>query len=125
MDTPEQIAAQLATELATPDTVVSDLPVISQKELRKFVALDKKVSKLTKERDEIEASLKNLRTAGARVEKGTLTAELKYSERRTPSWKQEAIGLADTLYGKGEGEPWAKTVIEKTEPTPSVKLVVE
>lgn len=108
----------------TQAETTSEITLVRQEELVKYISLDNQIDKLTKERNLLEEDLKRLLMAGVKVEDGVHVAEIKYGERRTPKWKECAIELADKLKGAGQGEKWAAKVIENTEPTPSIKLTV-
>jgi hypothetical protein len=111
-------------DLNVPTNVPVEITTITQAELIDFIALSNQIEKLTAEYDTQTLNLKNLLAAGAPVEEGVHVAILKLSERRSVSWKIEAIALADKLKGKGEGEKWANKVIARTVPSPIVSLDV-
>jgi hypothetical protein len=100
-------------------------PLIRQRELLRFITLRNRIEKMQAKFTEMEDRLKDLLGKKVKVEEGAFMASLNFSERRNVSWKTEAIGLADELRGKGEGEKWAEAVIAETEPKPMIKLVVK
>jgi hypothetical protein len=107
---------------ATSSTVIA---LVRQEELVRYIGLKNQITRLTADKDELETSLKDLLGSGAKVEDGTHIAELKFSERRTPSWKEEFIALGDKLKGVGQGETLAEKVLENTDPKTIVSLVVK
>lgn len=117
--------ATKATSVPTRKTVHEPVTLIRQHELRKFIQVRNTIEKLQKDLEIRTENLKDLLRAGVKVEEGTHIANINLTERRNPSWKGEAIDLAEQVYGLGEGEKWAAKVIERTEPVASVRLVVK
>ena len=112
----------------------AEITYVRQEELQKIKALreqkaelDKKAKKVGKELGPLEEDVIRLMQAGVKIEEvdDGLEAEIKISERRTPAWKDLAIAFIDKLKGAGAGQKWADKAIEKTEPKPSIKLVIE
>jgi hypothetical protein len=60
--------------------------------------------------------------AGAIIEPGDHTAELKENNRRSVAWKEVAIRLADRL--RLDGEMYCARVLAATKPTKTVSLEV-
>ena len=76
-------------------------------------------------RDDIaveEESLKTRLEAGAVIEPGDHTAELKENFRRNVAWKAVVIRLAARL--KMDGEAYCGRIISATKPTRTISLVV-
>lgn len=101
------------------------LTLITQAELTAYKELVNAENEAIEARKLKATELINLINAGCQVEKGLFSAEASTSFRRNPSWKDEAICLADQLQGAGKGEIWAQAVIDRTEPSPSTRLVVK
>ena len=114
METEKQVTTQTTTEIT----------VVKQEELIKFISLENQIKALEAEKDTLAEDLKRLLMAGVQVEPGVHRAEAKLSERRTPKWKEEAIALADKLKGAGKGQEWADKIVASTEPTTSVTLKI-
>jgi hypothetical protein len=108
---------------ATTETVV--VTSITQKELRNFIQLKNDVKKMAKELEDQTENLKNLLGAGVPVEEGRHIAELKPTSRRSPKWQEEAVALAEKVFGLGQGEVWKKEVLELTPAVEGFSLKVE
>ena len=107
------------------ETAHQPVTLIRQSELRKFISLRNRIEKQQKLLEDTSENLKSLLIAGAKVEEGVHVANVNMTERRNPSWRTEAVELAEQVYGLGEGEKWAAKIIEKAVPVPSVRLVVK
>jgi hypothetical protein len=117
--------ATKAVSVPVKQATKQPITFISQQELRTFIKLRNLIEKKQKLLESMTDTFKNLLGAGATVEEGVHIANINMTERRNPSWKNEAVELAEQVYGLGEGEKWAAKIIEKTEPVPSVRLVVK
>jgi hypothetical protein len=108
------------TSTATMEAVMEavDVASITQKDLRNFIQLRNDVKKMTKELEDQTENFKKLLKAGFTVENGRHIAELKETSRRSPKWQEEAVALAEKVFGLGQGEIWKKEV---TDLTPAVK----
>lgn len=107
-----------------PSKANQPITQITQAELIEFISIDNQLAKLEKEYKAKSDNLKNLLAANVPVEPGVHIAEATITQRRNPKWKEEAIALADRVFGAGEGEPWAVKITEATEATNAVKLTV-
>lgn len=97
--------------------------VISQTELALLLSLRGRLKQIQEQVAAEEESLKTRLEAGAIVEPGDHTAELKENNRRSVAWKDVAIRLADRL--KLDGEMYCARVLAATKPTKSISLIVE
>lgn len=95
---------------------------ISQTELAEFVGAQKTLEKLEAHVGQLEASLLARFRAGAAVEDGERTAEVKENFRRSVAWKDVVVRLAERL--KMDGEAYCARVLAATKPTKTVSLVV-
>jgi len=93
---------------------------ISQTELALLLSLRGRLSQLETQVADAEESLKARLQAGATVEAGDHSAELKDHSRRNVSWKDVARRLADRL--KLDGEMYCARVLAATRPTKTVSL---
>lgn len=106
-------------------TTTKPLTRVRQVELARYKKLEKEAKKTKKAFEEVKEEIIRCMQGGMVVEKGELEAELKLTESRRPSWKDEGIKIVDKLNGPGKGAKWSERVLEKTEPTAGVKLIVE
>ena len=106
-------------------TTTKPLTRVRQTELSRYKKLEKEAKKAKKAFEEIKEEIIRCMQGGMSIEKGELDAELKLTESRRPSWKDEGINVVDKLSGPGKGAKWAEKVLSKTEPTAGVKLIVE
>jgi hypothetical protein len=95
---------------------------ISQTELGLLLSLRGRLKQLQEQIATEEESLKTRLQAGAILEPGDHTAELKENNRRNVSWKDVAIRLANRL--KWDGEMYCARVLAATKPTKTVSLDV-
>jgi hypothetical protein len=95
---------------------------ISQTELGLLLSLRGRLKQLQEQIATEEDSLKTRLAAGAVIEPGDHTAELKENPRRNVSWKDVAIRLANRL--KWDGEMYCARVLAATKPTKTVSLEV-
>lgn len=109
----------------TTATQVETITLIRQAELERYLALKNQIKKDEAELETLSEQLKNLLTSGVAVEDGAHTAEVKLSEVRRPSWKEEFSKYVDRVKGPGEGAKQIDRVIERTEPTKTFKLDVK
>lgn len=117
----------MATQtLAVPAVVLQfpEVPAdqISQSELAEFVGAQKTLEKLQRHVDSLEAALLSRLRAGATVEAGECSAEIKRATRRSPSWKEIVKRLAGRL--GMDGDAYCSNVIAHTKPTESFSLEV-
>jgi hypothetical protein len=96
--------------------------IISQTELGLLLSLRGRLKQLQEQIATEEESLKTRLAAGAVIEPGDHTAELKENNRRNVSWKDVAIRLANRL--KWDGEMYCARVLAATKPTKTVSLEV-
>lgn len=101
------------------------ITLITQKELKEYKLLEKEIEKLKEDYDLRATNLKDLLAANVKVEEGFFSAEISTTFRRNPKWKEEAIALADQIQGAGKGEIWAAGIINATEQSTSVRLIVK
>jgi hypothetical protein len=95
---------------------------IGQLEIELLLALRGRLKQLQEEIATEEESLKTRLEAGAIIEPGDHTAQLKENNRRNVSWKDVAIRLANRL--KWDGEMYCARVLAATKPTKTVSLEV-
>jgi hypothetical protein len=103
----------------------SFLKPISQLDLETVILLRNTLRRKQQDLDSMEAALKARLEAGASVEEGVHTAEMRTSTRRTVAWKAVAADLADTVFGDGKGDSYCEDVLNSTVPTKTVSLHVE
>ena len=96
---------------------------ISQIELQLLLSLRGRLKQLQEEIAAEEESLKTRLEAGAVIEPGDHTAELKQNFRRNVAWKAVVIRLALRL--KINGEAYCERVLAATKPTKTVSLIVQ
>lgn len=96
--------------------------VISQEELGLLLSLRGRLKQLEGQIATAEQSLKSRLEAGARVQPGDHTAELKEHSRRSVPWKAVVCRLALRL--KMDGEAYCERVLAATKPTKSVSLEI-
>ena len=96
--------------------------VISQTELGLLLSLRSRLKQLQEEVAAADESLKTRLEAGAQIESGDHTAELKTNFRRSVAWKDVVVRLADRL--KLDGEMYCARVLAATKPTRTVSLDV-
>lgn len=77
----------IATSAAVLQFPQVSIDQISQAEPAEFISAQKTLEKLQKHVDTLESSLLARLRAGAAVEAGEYTAEVKRSTRRSPAWK--------------------------------------
>lgn len=115
-----------ALTLATPSAVLQFPTVqteqISQAELAEFVGAQKTLDALRRHANTLESNLLARLRAGASVEAGERSAEVKRSTRRSPSWKEIVKRLAGRL--GMDGDAYCSNVIAHTKPTESFSLEV-
>jgi hypothetical protein len=98
---------------------------ISQTELTELTLLLSLRGRLKQLQDDVatgEKSIKARLEAGAEVELGDHTAELRESFRRAVSWKAVVVRLA--IHLKLDGEAYCNRVLASTKPTRTVSLDV-
>src|ERR1700676_397038 len=95
---------------------------IHQTEHQLLLSLRGRLKQLQEEIATEEESLKTRLEAGAVIEPGDHTAQLKENNRRNVSWKDVAIRLANRL--KWDGEMYCARVLAATKPTKTVSLDV-
>ena len=95
---------------------------ISQVEVKLLLSLRGRLSQLKTQIENAEESLKQRLEAGASVELGDHTAELKENPRRNVAWKDVAKRLAERL--KLDGERYCERVLAATRPTKTVSLEI-
>lgn len=112
-----KIAASRLRKRSTPA-----VEKISQTELALLLSLRGRLKQLQEQIATEKESLKTWLAAGATVEAGDHTAEVKEHSRRNVAWKDAAIRLANRL--KLDGEMYAARVLAATKPTKTVSLEV-
>lgn len=120
------MATQTVTAPSVPLQFPQSIPakeVISQEELGLLLSLRGRLKQLEGQIATAEQSLKTRLEAGARVQPGDHSAELKEHSRRNVAWKDVAIRLANRL--RLDGEMYAARVLAATKPTKTTSLVVE
>jgi hypothetical protein len=95
---------------------------ISQTELGLLLSLRGRLKQLQDQIATEEQSLKARLAAGAIIEPGDHTAELKENNRRNVAWKAVVCRLALRL--KMDGEAYCDRVLAATKPTKTVSLEV-
>lgn len=89
---------------------------IQQAELVRILELRRKANTIEDELEELESGAINLLNAGASVEPGTLSAEVKVTERRNVQWK--------TIVERELGAGYASNVLLHTKPSLSEHLII-
>jgi hypothetical protein len=102
--------------------ISSEVEPISQTELALLLSLRGRLKQLQDEIATEEASVKTRLEAGALIEPGDHTAELKENNRRNVAWKAVVVRLAERL--KMNGEAYCDRVLAATKPTKTVSLEV-
>ena len=97
---------------------------ITQAQLERIIALRNQAATLAKDLESEEAEVRTALEAGTPVEPGTHVASLKEISRRTISWRDVAVRLAERLYGDGRGHAYAENVLQNTKPSRTILLVV-
>ena len=97
---------------------------ITQAQLERIIALRNQAAALKADLESEEAEVKAELEAGVPIESGTHVASLKEGFRRTISWRDVAVRLAERLYGDGRGHAYAENVLQNTKPSNVVSLVV-
>ena len=95
---------------------------ISQTELGLLLSLRGRLKQLQEQIATEEESLKARLAAGAVIEPGDHTAELKENSRRSVPWKEVCVRLADRF--KLDGDLYVIRVLAATRPTKTVSLEV-
>lgn len=95
---------------------------ITQLEIELLLSLRGRLAQLQGQVSTEEAALQARLEAGASVEPGAHSAELKETWRRNVSWKSVCIRLAKRL--KLNGAVYCARVLASTRPTRSVSLVI-
>lgn len=90
---------------------------IKQITLAKILKAKTKLSALEAEIKAAESAIFESLKAGASVQSGLLTAEVKVIERRNVAWKPAFIEQIDKRDGKGEGEKLADRISAATKPS--------
>jgi hypothetical protein len=116
-------SAKQSIPFAVPAQHVPAVESISQLELEFFLSLRNRLRQVEKQVEAAEADLKARLEAGANVDPGVHVAELKENFRRSVSWKDVVVRLAERL--KLNGEAYCAKVLAATKPTRSISVVVE
>jgi hypothetical protein len=98
---------------------------ITQFEIAALLSLRNRARHIEQQIANAEESIRARLGAGAAVEAGEHTAEVKESFRRNVSWKDVVIRLADRLYGEDRGEAYCANVLQNTEPQRTVSLILQ
>jgi len=77
-----------------------------------------------KQAAEAEQSIKARLEAGAIVQPGDHLAFLNEHSRRNVAWRAVTENLADEVFGQGQGKNYATEILNETQPTVTVSLVV-
>ena len=96
---------------------------ITQLELAAFLSLRSRLHQLEAQVEAAEQSIKARLESGAGLEPGDHHAGLKENFRKSVSWKDVVIRLADRL--ELGGEAYCEKVLASTKPTRSVSLIIE
>lgn len=115
----------MATLKVTPFPVFSQLHTpeqISQTELALYLSLQSRLQQIQKQVEEQEREFTSRLEAGAGVEDGTHSAEVKEHFRRNVAWKSVVVRLADRL--QLDGEAYCNRVLGATKPSRTVSLIV-
>ena len=96
---------------------------ITQTELVLFLSLKGRLRQIEEQFESARQSLTARLEAGAIVQPGDHRAELKENFRRSVSWKDVVVRLAERL--KMDGEAYCAKVLSSTKPARTVSLVIE
>lgn len=116
-----QTVSQHSSVVQFPQPVPTVEP-ISQTELVLLLSLHGRLKQLQEQVDTEEESMKSRLEAGAGIEPGDHSAELRESLRRNVSWKDVVSRLAKRL--GYDPDAYASSVLTHTKPTRTVSLVV-
>jgi hypothetical protein len=116
-------SATKSIPFVVPTQPVPAVESISQLELEFFLSLRNRLRQVEEQVEAAEADLKARLEAGANVVPGVHVAELKENFRRSVSWKDVVVRLAERL--KLNGEAYCAKVLAATKPTRTVSLVVD
>jgi hypothetical protein len=121
----QQIVSPVVQQQKSAVVTFPQLPPqqISQVEITLLLSLRGRLAQLEDQVAAAEAELKARLEAGAVVQPGDHTVELKENFRRNVSWKDVVIRLAERL--KMDGEAYCAKVLNSTKPTRSTSLIVE
>ncbi len=111
--------------IATPSAVLQFPQIgdrISQDEIGEFIIAQKALEKLQRHVDGIETALLTRLRAGAVIEEGSRSAEVKRNTRRSPAWKEIVKRLASRL--GLDGDAYCSNVISHTKPSETFSLEV-
>jgi len=97
---------------------------ITQLEIEALLSLRNRARQLDQQIADAEESIRVWLDAGASVETGEHTAELKESFRRNVAWREVAERLGDRLYGADRGAAYCSNVLANTKPTRTVSLAL-
>jgi hypothetical protein len=118
----------MATQtIAAPSTCIPFPAVqiqITQNKIELLLSLRNRARQLASQIEEAEASMLDRLRAGASVESGEHTAEIKESSRRSVAWREVAERLAVRAFGRKRGELYCPKVLAATKPTTSHSLIV-
>ena len=98
--------------------------LITQTELVLFLSLRGRLEQLAKQVEEAVQSIKARLEAGAIVQPGDHLAFLNEHSRRNVAWRAVTENLADEVFGQGQGKNYATEILNETQPTVTVSLVV-
>jgi hypothetical protein len=107
--------------IAFPQTAPA-VEVIHQTELALLLSLRSRLKQIQEHIAVEEESVKTRIEAGAVIEPGDHTAELKENNRRSVPWKEVCIRLANRF--KLDGDVYCSRVLAATKPTKTVSLEI-
>lgn len=97
---------------------------ITQTELVLFLSLKGRLQQLEEQVTATQEGLKQRLEAGATVQPGDHIARLDERTRRNVAWRAVSENLADTVFGEGKGKEYCEEVLNSTQPTVTVALIV-
>jgi hypothetical protein len=97
---------------------------VTQFEIAALLSLRNRARQIEKQIADAEESIRTRLRAGAPVQVGEHSAELKESFRRNVAWREVAERLGNRLYGEDRGAAYCSNVLANTKPTRTVSLVL-
>ena len=114
------MATQTLSHVVPFPQIVPAVEVITQEELGLILSLRAQLARIQSQVDVAEESLQARLQAGAVVEFGDHSAELKEHSRRNVAWKAIVVRLALRL--KMDGEAYCERVLAASKPSKSYSL---
>jgi hypothetical protein len=119
----------MATQIVSAGASVVPFPQIAtgeitQAELAIVATLRSRLCLLEAQIETAEADIRSRLDAGAEIESGERSIELKANSRRSVAWREVAERLAIKAFGKKRGELYCPRVLAATAPSVTYSLKV-